>query len=40
MRAHEIDLYQDLDEIEEYTRDFVPTPSKSAVDKWFSKIFE
>ncbi|KAF2120512.1 amino acid permease/ SLC12A domain-containing protein [Lophiotrema nucula] len=38
-RAHEIDLYQDLEEIEEYTRNFVPTPDKNAFDKWFNKIF-
>lgn len=38
-RAHEIDLYQDLEEIEEYTRNFVPKPDKNAFDKWFNKLF-
>ncbi|KAF2495845.1 amino acid transporter [Lophium mytilinum] len=35
----EVDLYQDLEEIEEYTKNFVPTPDKNAVDRWFNKIF-
>jgi amino acid transporter len=39
IRAAEIDLYQDLDEIEEYTRNFVETPPRNAVDKWFNKLF-
>ena len=38
-KAHEIDLVGEVDEIEEYTRNFVPTPDKNAVDKWFNKIF-
>lgn len=38
-RAHEIDLVQDLEEIEHYTRNFVPTPDKNVWDKWFNKIF-
>ena len=39
LKPEEVDLYQDLEEIEEYTRNFVPTPDKNAVDKWFNKIF-
>ncbi|KAF2471983.1 uncharacterized protein BDR25DRAFT_259261 [Lindgomyces ingoldianus] len=39
MKPEEIDLYQDLEEIEEYTRNFVPTPDKNAFDKWFNKLF-
>ncbi|OCK86446.1 amino acid permease [Lepidopterella palustris CBS 459.81] len=35
----DIDLQQDLEEIEEYTRNFVPTPDKNVVDKWFNKLF-
>jgi amino acid transporter len=39
-RAEDIDLYQDLDEIEEYTRNFIPTPPKNAMEKWFNWLFE
>ncbi|KAF2804846.1 uncharacterized protein BDZ99DRAFT_425006 [Mytilinidion resinicola] len=35
----EVYLYEDLEEIEEYTKNFVPTPDKSVVDRWFNKIF-
>ncbi|KAF2003226.1 hypothetical protein P154DRAFT_460957 [Amniculicola lignicola CBS 123094] len=37
--AHEVDLYQDLEEIEEYHRTYVPTPDKNAFDKWFNWLF-
>ena len=32
-KAHEVDLYSDLEGIEEYTRNFVPQPAKN----WFVK---
>lgn len=38
-RAHEIDLQQDLEEIEEYTRNFVPTHEENAFNRWLDKIF-
>ncbi|KAF2272613.1 putative general amino acid permease [Westerdykella ornata] len=36
---HEVDLYQDLEEIEEYTRNYVPTPDRNRFDKWFNWLF-
>ncbi|KAK5074296.1 general amino acid permease agp2 [Lithohypha guttulata] len=39
VKPEEADLKKDLDEIEEYTRNYVPTPPKNAFDKWFNKIF-
>lgn len=39
IKAHEVDLYQNVEEIEEYTRNFVPAPDKNAFDKWFNKLF-
>lgn len=39
MKLEEIDLYNNLEEIEEYERNYVPTPDKNRVDKWFNKIF-
>jgi amino acid transporter len=38
-KAHEIDLLQDLEEIEEYHRNFVPTPDRNVYAKWFNKLF-
>ncbi|KAI1080768.1 amino acid permease/ SLC12A domain-containing protein [Whalleya microplaca] len=38
-RLHEIDLRKDVDEVEDYTNNFVPMPPRNAVDKWFNKIF-
>ncbi|KAI1342301.1 amino acid transporter [Xylariaceae sp. FL0016] len=38
-KPDEVDLHQDLEEVEEYTRNFVPTPPKNAADKWFNRIF-
>lgn len=28
MKPHEVDIYRDVEEIEEYTRNFVPRPPK------------
>jgi amino acid transporter len=39
IRADEVDLYQDLDEIEEYTNNFVEKPPKNVADKWFNSLF-
>ncbi|KAF2842262.1 amino acid transporter-like protein [Patellaria atrata CBS 101060] len=39
VKPEEADLYTGVEEIEEYTRSFVPTPPRNAVDKWFNKIF-
>lgn len=38
-KAHEIDLQQDLDEIEEYTRTFVPKEETNVFNKWLDKLF-
>ncbi|KAF2725224.1 amino acid transporter [Polychaeton citri CBS 116435] len=38
-KPHEVDLKGEVEEIEEYTRNFVPEPSKNAFDKWFNIIF-
>lgn len=35
----EVDLVQDLDEIEEYQRNYVPVPDRNAFEKYFNKIF-
>jgi amino acid transporter len=40
IRAYEIDLYQDLEEIEEYTKNFVPIPPNNRAHSWFNKLFE
>lgn len=39
VKPHEADLFTGVEEIEEYTRNFVPAPDKNWVDKWFNKIF-
>ncbi|KAF1816943.1 amino acid transporter [Eremomyces bilateralis CBS 781.70] len=39
-KPDEVDLYEDLDEIEEYHRNFVPIPPKNALQKYANKIFE
>jgi len=39
-KPEEVDLFEDLDEIEEYQRNYVPTPPKNAFDKYFNKMFE
>lgn len=38
-KAHEIDLVQDLEEIEEYHRNYVPTPHKNVAEKWLDRLF-
>jgi amino acid transporter len=38
-KSEEVDLYKDVKEIEEYTRNFVPAPPRNAFDKWFNIIF-
>lgn len=35
----EVDLYKDVEEIEEYTRNFVAVPPRNAVQKWFNIVF-
>ncbi|KAI0145076.1 amino acid transporter [Xylariaceae sp. FL1272] len=35
-----VDLVRDLEDIEDYTRSYVPSPPKNFVDKWFNKLFE
>ncbi|KAI1329040.1 amino acid transporter [Xylariaceae sp. FL0255] len=34
-----LDLYQDVEEIEEYTRNYVPNPPSNVVDGFFNKVF-
>ncbi|KAK3070741.1 general amino acid permease agp2 [Teratosphaeriaceae sp. CCFEE 6253] len=36
---HEIDLRGEVEEIDEYTRNFVQKPYKNVFDKWFNKAF-
>lgn len=38
-KASEIDLRKDLDEIEEYERNYVPTPPNSMLEKVLDKLF-
>ncbi|KAK5169525.1 general amino acid permease agp2 [Saxophila tyrrhenica] len=38
-KLDEIDLKGEVEEIEHYTQNFLPTPSKNAFDKWFNIIF-
>lgn len=38
-KPHEVDLKGEVEEIEEYTRNFRPEPSKNAFDRWFNVIF-
>lgn len=40
VKSEEADLKKDLDEIEEYDRNYVPTPYRNVADKWFNKVFE
>ncbi|KAI1360102.1 amino acid permease/ SLC12A domain-containing protein [Xylaria arbuscula] len=35
----EVDLQQDLDEVEEYTRNYIPKPPRNGFSKWFNMIF-
>ncbi|KMU87294.1 aromatic amino acid transport protein aroP [Coccidioides immitis H538.4] len=39
LKPTEVDLMQDLDEIEEYTRNFVPQPPRNTVEKILDKMF-
>lgn len=39
VKAHEADLITDLAEIEEYTRNFVPTPETNWFNKALDKLF-
>ncbi|KAL1599605.1 general amino acid permease agp2 [Paraconiothyrium brasiliense] len=38
-KAHEIDLQEDLEEIEEYTRNFVEVEDQNVFNRWMDKIF-
>ena len=38
-KPHEVDLRGEVEEIDEYTRNFVQVPYKNAFDKWFNIIF-
>ncbi|RYP09953.1 hypothetical protein DL765_008267 [Monosporascus sp. GIB2] len=35
----EVDLHKNLAEIEEYERNYIPTPPKNAFEKWLDKLF-
>jgi amino acid transporter len=37
--AHEVDLFSDVDEIEEYTRNFVAAPPENIFVKWLDRLF-
>lgn len=39
IKAEDADLYQDVEEIEEYHSNYVPSKPKNAVDKWFNWLF-
>ncbi|KAF2460843.1 amino acid permease/ SLC12A domain-containing protein [Lineolata rhizophorae] len=38
-KSDQVDLYEDLEDIEEYQRNFVPQPPRNWVDKHFNRIF-
>ncbi|KAI6897417.1 amino acid permease [Hortaea werneckii] len=38
-KPHEVDLEGEIEEIDEYTRNFVPQPYRNVADKWFNIIF-
>jgi yeast amino acid transporter len=38
-RAHEIDLQQDLEEIEHYTRNYVERKEENMFNRWLDKVF-
>lgn len=38
-KPEEIDLFKDLDEIEEYQRNYIPTPPRNGLEKVLDKIF-
>ncbi|KAI0814436.1 amino acid permease/ SLC12A domain-containing protein [Xylaria sp. FL0064] len=35
----EVDLQQDLEEVEEYTRNYIPNPPRNGFSKWFNMLF-
>ncbi|PGH27099.1 hypothetical protein AJ80_01286 [Polytolypa hystricis UAMH7299] len=39
LKPEEVDLFKNVAEIEEYTRNFVPMRPRNALDKWFNRIF-
>jgi amino acid transporter len=39
VKSEDADLYMDLDEIEEYTKNYVETPPRNAFEKWFNWVF-
>ncbi|KAL9100699.1 MAG: hypothetical protein Q9187_009335 [Circinaria calcarea] len=39
LKPGEVDLLKDVEEIDEYTRNFVETPPKNKFVKYFDKIF-
>lgn len=38
-KPHEVDLKGEVEEIDEYTRNFRPEPSSNFMDKWFNIVF-
>ena len=38
-KPHEVDLQEDLEEIEEYTRNFVEVDDQNKFNKWMDRIF-
>ncbi|KAL1957134.1 hypothetical protein VTO42DRAFT_6277 [Malbranchea cinnamomea] len=40
LKPTEVDLVRDLDEIEEYERNYVPQPPRNRAHKYFNKLFE
>ncbi|KAK2748724.1 hypothetical protein FQN57_000305 [Myotisia sp. PD_48] len=39
LKPEEVDLKSGVEEVEEYTRNFIPGPSKNVIDKYFNKMF-
>ncbi|KAI1818064.1 amino acid transporter [Poronia punctata] len=37
--SEKVDLQMDLDEIEEYTQNYIPSPPRNAFSKWFNRLF-
>ncbi|KZF26415.1 amino acid permease [Xylona heveae TC161] len=40
LKPEEVDLFKDLDEIEEYTRNYVPRPARNVFVKYMDKLFD
>jgi amino acid transporter len=38
-KPHEVDLQEDLEEIEEYTRNYVEVDDQNRFNRWMDKIF-